>query len=120
MLMIVVLAIMLKFSTVKITAYCFIAVAFLSVLNFIIWYFINGNPNLSENAVIRRIMVGSMLRLLGSAIFLVITLLAVKPVDKIFVWTFFIGFCVFLMFEIWETRSKLRPNSKQQNIDKNA
>lgn len=116
----VLLSILLKTGWVKISFPCYAGLIFLYLLNLGIWYFVNGNPNRSGNAVVRRLMVGSFIRMFGSAIFLAIILLTIKPVDKIFVWSYFIIFCAFLVFEIWETRSKLRPDSKPRSIDKNA
>lgn len=116
----VILSVLLKTGLVKITFPCFAGLVFLYLLNLSIWYFVNGNPKRSAAAVVRRLMLASFIRMFGAAIFLAITLLTVKPLDKIFVWTYFIVFCAFLVFEIWETRSKLRPDSKQRSLDKNA
>lgn len=89
----------------------FIGLLFLAALTGLLWFFVNGNAKRSSNAVIRRMMVASMLRLIGAAIFLIICMLTKARGDVFFAISYFIFFCVFLVFEIWETRRKLRPDS---------
>lgn len=64
------------------------------------------------NKSIRRVMIGSMLRLFLSVIFLAISLFNLGKVDIGFVTVFISSFILFLFFDISKISSKLRPDSK--------
>lgn len=74
----------------------------------------------TDNAMIRRLMVGSMLRMFLGVLFLAISLFNIKPVNLFFVFSYCSYFCIFLVFEIWEMRTNLRPDSKPRTKDENA
>lgn len=64
------------------------------------------------NKSIRRVMIGSMLRLFLSVIFLAISLFNLGKVDIGFVTVFISSFILFLFFDISKISTKLRPDSK--------
>jgi len=74
-----------------------------------------GRKTDNPNAVVRRMMVASMLRILLTAAFLLITLIAFKPVSIIFVTFYCAYFALFLLFEISQKRYKLRPDFKPRS-----
>lgn len=71
------------------------------------------NHNGDANKSIRRVMIGSMLRLFLSVIFLAISLFNLGKVDIGFVVVYIFSFILFLFFEISKISSKLRPDSQE-------
>ncbi len=92
---------------------------FLALVTGLIHWYIFG-PKGTENAVLRRLMVGSMLRMFTGVLFLAITLYNIRPVSMFFVFSYCSYFCLFLVFEIWEMRTNLRPDSKPRPKNENA
>ncbi len=92
---------------------------FLACLTALIHLFIFGQKA-TPNGSIRRLMVGSMVRMFLGIVFLLISLLNIKPVNLFFVVSYCLYFCVFMVFEIWEMRTNLRPDSKPRSKNENA
>jgi hypothetical protein len=98
----------------------YFGLVFLASLMLLIHLYIYGNKLLSENAVIRRIMTGSMLRLLFGVLFMAISLYYFRPISVPFVVSYCIYFAIFLVFEISEIRTNLRPDTKPAPKNENA
>ncbi|MFN4914821.1 MAG: hypothetical protein ACK5FT_05850 [Sphingomonadales bacterium] len=98
-----------------IPSYGYFGVLFLSGLTLFIHYFTYGNPGADSSKTIRRMMVGSMLRMLMSILFLFITLISFKPVSIPFVISYTVSFSIFMVFEIYSIRCKLRPDLKARS-----
>lgn len=85
------------------------------IYNFLVFAVIHRfieNHGGDANKSIRRVMAGSMMRLLLSVIFLAISLFNIGKVDIGFVTVFIFSFILFLFFEISKISSKLRPDSQ--------
>lgn len=72
------------------------------------------------NALIRRLMIGSILRMFLGILFLAVTLYNIKPVNLHFVLFYCVYFCVFMVFEISQMRTNLRPDLKPRPKNGNA
>lgn len=96
-----------------------LGLGFLTALTVLIHWFIFGQKG-TENAVIRRMMVGSMMRIFLGVIFLAITLYNIRPVNLFFVVSYCLYFSVFLVFEISQMRTNLRPDLKRRPKNENA
>ena len=90
-------------------------VVYLGALFSLVRYFTHQDQNITENQKIRRLMIGSMLRLFLVLIFLVISLFNMKPLEMSFVVIFGLTFIFFLFFDILEMRTNLRPDSEKPN-----
>lgn len=97
----------------------YIGLVYLFLVTVLIHWFIFGQKG-TENGLIRRMMVGSMLRMFLGVIFLAISLYNIRPADLFFVVSYCLFFCVFLVFEISEMRTNLRPDSKPRPKNENA
>lgn len=93
--------------------------AFLTFLTFLIHYFIFGSAR-TPNSMVRRMMIGSMLRMFLGVIFLAISMFNLKPVNIFFVVAYCAYFLAFMLFEIWEMRTNLRPDSSTRPKNENA
>ncbi len=98
-----------------IPAYGYFGILFLSGLTLFIHQFTYGNPNNEPAKTIRRMMVGSMLRMIMAILFLLITLISFKPVNIPFVILYILVFSILMVFEIYSIRCKLRPDSKDRS-----
>lgn len=94
------------------TPWAYLAVIYNVVLFSVIHRFIQNDGG-NANKSIRRVMMGSMLRLFLSVIFLAISLFNLGKVDVGFVLVFISSFILFLFFEISKISTKLRPDSEQ-------
>jgi len=90
-------------------------VVYLGALFSLVRYFTHYDDKITENQKIRRLMIGSMLRLFLVLIFLVISLFNMKPIELPFVIVFGLTFIFFLFFDILEMRTNLRPDSEKPN-----
>jgi hypothetical protein len=79
-------------------------------------YAASANPN----SLIRRLMVASLLRMILGILFLAITLFNNRPAHIPFVIFYCSYFCVFMLFEILNMRTNLRPDLKQRPKNENA
>jgi len=96
-------------------AISYAGVVYLGALFSLVRYFTHHDQNITENQKIRRLMIGSMLRLFLVLIFLVISLFNMKPLEMSFVVIFGLTFIFFLFFDILEMRTNLRPDSEKPN-----
>jgi hypothetical protein len=104
-----------RFMPLQVPAYTYVALFYLFVLMSFLHYLVFGKKTDNPNAVVRRMMIASMLRLLLTATFLLITLMYYKPVSIVFVSFYCAYFALFLLFEIWQKRYKLRPDFKPRS-----
>lgn len=105
---------------VPITPIAFVGVIYLGSLFVLVHYFTNHDTQMSENKKIRRLMLGSMIRLFFVLIFLVISLFNAPEFSLQFVITFGLTFLFFLFFDILEMRTNLRPDSEKLNKNTNV
>ncbi|MBL7812316.1 MAG: hypothetical protein JNL57_08855 [Bacteroidetes bacterium] len=98
----------------------YMGLVLLLVLMLLVHYYIYGVKNDGPNSQIRRLMTGSMLRLAGGVAFLAISLFNFKPVSLPFVVFYCLYFALYLLFEISDIRTNLRPESKQASKNENA
>lgn len=75
-------------------------------------YYVSRASIANPNQWVRRAMTSSMLRLLAVLTFLLITLLNKGKADLVFSSAYCVYFLLFLLFEMSEKRSNLRPDSK--------
>jgi O-antigen/teichoic acid export membrane protein len=97
-------------ATNEIPAYSYFGVLFLVGLSALIHRYIYGNEKSDPQKTIRRMMVGSMLRMLAAILFLAITLFAYRPISFPFVISYTGSFFLLMVFEISQIRRKLRPD----------
>jgi len=98
----------------------YVGILYLALLFVLVRYFTNHDSNISENKRIRRLMIGSMVRLFLVLIFLAISLFNMKPIQFPFVIVFGLTFLFFLFFDILEMRTNLRPDSEKPNKNSNV
>jgi hypothetical protein len=103
------------FAADTIPFYGYFGLLFLSGLSAFIHYFIYGNPKSDPQKSIRRMMIGSMLRMVLSILFLAITLFSFRPVSVPFVISYTGSFFLLMLFEIYSIRRKLRPDLKTRS-----
>lgn len=106
-------------SPYKITISAIAGVLFLFLLNYVIHNFVHKKIN-EPKAFVRRVMSGTMLRLLGAVLFMAITLISSKKMDLFFVVSYLLSFLVFLIFELSEISSNLRLVSKKETKSEDA
>ncbi len=94
------------------TPLSYLAVVYNLVVFSVIHRFMENHRG-DANRSIRRVMIGSMLRLFLSVIFLAISLFNLGKVDIGFVVVYIFSFILFLFFEISKISSKLRPDSQE-------
>jgi hypothetical protein len=99
----------------SVPVYTYLGLGFLFLMMCFLHHLVFGRKTDNPNAVVRRMMVASMLRILLTAAFLLITLIAFKPVNIIFVTFYCAYFALFLLFEISQKRYKLRPDFKPRS-----
>ena len=98
----------------------YVGILYLALLFVLVRYFTYHDSNISENKRIRRLMIGSMVRLFLVLIFLAISLFNMKPIQFPFVIVFGLTFLFFLFFDILEMRTNLRPDSEKPNKNSNV
>ena len=74
-------------------------------------YYVSKSSITNPNQWVRRAMTSSMLRLLAVLTFLLITLINRGKADLVFTSAYCLYFLLFLLFEMSEKRSNLRPDS---------
>lgn len=94
----------------QIPAYGWGGLFFLAALNGLVHQFTHGRKVTDQNKAIRRMMAGSMMRMLFTIAFLAITLFSFHPISISFVISYGSSFIIFLLFEISQIRRKLRPD----------
>lgn len=97
----------------------FVGVAYIGCLFVLVHYFTHHDKNMSENKKIRRLMIGSMIRLFFVLIYLGISLFNSPQFSLNFVIAFGLSFIFFLFFDIVEMRINLRPDLKKPNKNTN-
>lgn len=107
----IVLAILQASKALQVDKYSYAALGFLTLLNLVSYLFIKGKDGGMSKAVIRRVMIASMLRLFLAAIFLVISLKSMGFVNFHFVGIYCVLYLLFMLFDIYNLRSNLRPVS---------
>lgn len=83
-------------------------------------YYVSRANVSNPNQWVRRAMTSSMLRLLAVLTFLLITLLNRGKADLVFTSAYCLYFLLFLLFEMSEKRSNLRPDSNNGPQKENA
>jgi len=97
-------------SKVTIPAYGYFGVLFLVGLSGFIHYYVYGSGNSDPKKTIRRIMLGSILRMLAAIFFLAISLFAFRPLNIPFIISYTGSFFLLMVFEISQIRRKLHPD----------
>lgn len=97
-------------ASMQIPAYGLGGLFFLAALNGLVHRFTHGSKVTDQNKAIRRMMAGSMMRMLFTISFLAITLFSYHPISISFVIFYVSCFIIFLLFEISQIRRKLRPD----------
>ncbi|MFM7765840.1 MAG: hypothetical protein ACKO6I_09290 [Sphingomonadales bacterium] len=93
-----------------IPAYGYFGVLFLVGLSGFIHYYVYGSGNTDPKKTIRRMMLGSMLRMMAAIFFLAISLFAFRPLNFPFIISYTGSFFLLMVFEISQIRRKLRPD----------
>ncbi|MEY3096799.1 MAG: hypothetical protein RLZZ548_745 [Bacteroidota bacterium] len=83
-------------------------------------YYVSKSSITNPNQWVRRAMTSSMLRLLAVLTFLLITLINRGKADLVFTSAYCLYFLLFLLFEMSEKRSNLRPDSNNGPQKENA
>lgn len=89
------------------------SIVFLTGVFVLTRYFVQFDDSINENKRIRRLMIGSMVRLFLVVIFLAISLFNMLEVELTFVFVYGLSFLFFLFFDILEMRTNLRPDSEK-------
>jgi F0F1-type ATP synthase assembly protein I len=119
LLMVMVTAVLQWTGTVNLPGYNWIGLGFLVLITGLIHMFVHAAGE-NPNSLIRRLMIGSILRMFLGILFLAITLYNMRPVNLHFVIFYCAYFCVFMVFEISQMRTNLRPDSKPRPNNGNA
>jgi hypothetical protein len=99
--------------------YNWLGLVFLVAVTGLIHLFVGAAKD-NANSLIRRMMVGSMLRMFLGILFLAITLYNKRPVNLHFVIFYCSYFSILMVFEISQMRTNLRPDLKQRPNNANA
>ena len=97
-------------SQTKVPLYGMMGLVFLSALSGFIHYFVYGGDISDPKKTIRRMMAGSMIRMIVAILFLAITLISFRPLNIPFVISYTGSFFLLMVFEISQIRRKLRPD----------
>ncbi len=108
------------FSSLKLSNSIYFAAFFQFLVFIILRYFVLKSDPKNPNSQIRRIMIGSTLRMLVILIFLVITMLSQEKVNIPWTLVYCLYFLLFLLFDISEKHSNLRPDLKIPNENGNS
>jgi hypothetical protein len=98
----------------------YIGLVYLVLIFLSLRYYVSKASVSNPNQWVRRAMTSSMLRLLGVLTFLLITLLNRGKADLVFASAYCVYFLLFLLFEMSEKRSNLRPDSNNGPQKENA
>lgn len=100
-------------------SYNWLGLAYLLAITLLIHAFVYAAKD-NANSLIRRLMIASLLRMFLGILFLAVTLFIMQPVNLHFVLSYCVYFCVFMVFEISQMRTNLRPDLKQRPKNENA
>jgi Na+/citrate or Na+/malate symporter len=98
----------------------YVGLLYLVVIFWSLRYYVSKANVSNPNQWVRRAMTSSMLRLLAVLTFLLITLLNRGKADLVFTSAYCLYFLLFLLFEMSEKRSNLRPDSNNGPQKENA
>ena len=98
----------------------YVGLVYMVVIFWALRYYVSKSNIANPNQWIRRAMTSSMLRLLAVLTFLLITLLNRGKADLAFASAYCLYFLLFLLFEMSEKRSNLRPDSNNGPQKENA
>jgi membrane-associated HD superfamily phosphohydrolase len=98
----------------------YVGLLYLVVIFWSLRYYVSRANVSNPNQWVRRAMTSSMLRLLAVLTFLLITLLNRGKADLVFTSAYCLYFLLFLLFEMSEKRSNLRPDSNNGPQKENA
>lgn len=105
---------------VSVPADAYWGLLYLVVIFWSLRYYVSRSSVSNPNQWVRRAMTSSMLRLLAVLTFLLITLLNRGKADLVFAVAYCLYFLLFLLFEMSEKRSNLRPDSDNGSAKENA
>lgn len=105
---------------VAVSGDAYLGLLYLVVIFWSLRYYVSKASVSNPNQWVRRAMTSSMLRLLAVLTFLLITLLNRGKADLVFTSAYCLYFLLFLLFEMSEKRSNLRPDSNNGPQKENA
>jgi Ca2+/Na+ antiporter len=98
----------------------YVGLIYLVLIFWSLRYYVSKASVSNPNQWVRRAMTSSMLRLLAVLTFLLITLVNRGKADLVFTSAYCMYFLLFLLFEMSEKRSNLRPDSNNGPQKENA
>ncbi len=98
----------------------YVGLLYLVIIFWSLRYYVSKSSVSNPNQWVRRAMTSSMLRLLAVLTFLLITLINRGKADLVFASAYCLYFLLFLLFEMSEKRSNLRPDSNNGPQKENA
>lgn len=98
----------------------YLGLLYLVVIFWSLRYYVSQSSVSNPNQWVRRAMISSMLRMLAVLTFLLITVLNRGKADLVFTSAYCLYFLLFLLFEMSEKRSNLRPDSNNGPQKENA
>lgn len=98
----------------------YVGLLYLVIIFWSLQYYVSKSSVSNPNQWVRRAMTSSMLRLLAVLTFLLITLINRGKADLVFASAYCLYFLLFLLFEMSEKRSNLRPDSNNGPQKENA
>lgn len=98
----------------------YLGLGYIMLIFWALRYYVSKASVSNPNQWIRRSMTSSMLRLLAVVTFLLITLVNKGKTDLVFTSAYCLYFLLFLLFEMSEKRSNLRPDSNKGSQKENA
>lgn len=98
----------------------YVGLLYLVIIFWSLRYYVSKSSVSNPNQWVRRAMTSSMLRLLAVLTFLLITLINRGKADLVFTSAYCLYFLLFLLFEMSEKRSNLRPDSNNGPQKENA
>lgn len=98
----------------------YVGLLYLVIIFWSLRYYVSKSSVSNPNQWVRRAMTSSMLRLLAVLTFLLITLMNRGKADLVFASAYCLYFLLFLLFEMSEKRSNLRPDSNNGPQKENA
>ncbi len=103
-----------KFTNNYIHSWVYFGIVFMGGLFLLInrW---TTKDKMNPNQGIRRLMISSMIRLFAVVIYLGISLYNFRPLELKNVLIYVFSFLLYLFFDIYEMRTKLRPDSEKSN-----
>lgn len=100
--------------------YTYFGLAFLGLVFWSLRYYVSKSSVSNPNQWVRRTMISSMLRMMAALAFLLITFLNQGKGDVVFAFTYCLYFLFYILFEMFEKRSNLRPDSHDGPKTRNA